>query len=162
MHTNPECHPHFLDTYRLMNVSGLQQLRLRLFLCLDLWCSLKCDVPLVWGMGTATSLAIRLGACSIRQRNGHMQVCRADVVSELRQHGRDLTAMMRLMVEHLHDPEPASDSAQQSIATVGIGRRRLEPLNRDGARPLQNCPVHFFSAMAQLIEVFIEIANAEE
>src|SRR5438093_10370114 len=70
--------------------------------------------------------------------------------------------MMRLMVEHLYGPEPARDGAWATVSMVGIGRRRCEPVNGGGARPLQYCHVHFFSALAQLIEVFIEVANVEK
>ena len=79
---------------------------------------------------------------------------------QLSEQRRDLAPMMRLMIEHVHDPESLGHRASRAVFVVRVSRGGVQPLERHAFGPLQELRVDDAAMPAKLIEALVKIAIA--
>ena len=65
----------------------------------------------------------------------------ADVDTQLKEQGRDLAAVVGLMVEHVSNEYPFRDGANLAVDLAGVGERFREPLRRETLGPRQQASI---------------------
>src|SRR5690606_11617404 len=78
------------------------------------------------------------------------------LVAEPAEQGRNLAAMMNLMVEQVYREHPGRQSAGLAIGQAVKGKGAFQPLHGELIHPLLDVPVGLFPGLAELVEVLIQ------
>src|SRR4051812_40879904 len=74
----------------------------------------------------------------------------ADIETHLRKQRGDLTAMMRLMIEHVRDEHPTGGGPCLSVDSAAVGQGLCEPRVRERCCPGEQSRVESFPLLAKL------------